>query len=113
MRSLLQPRGRLVLLVPALQSIYGTLDTALGHYRRYGAQELREKMAAAGLRLVRLEYFNLGGVLGWWLTGRVLRRTIIPRGSLRLYDSMVPLFRLERFLPWRIGQSLIAVGEVP
>jgi len=24
----------------------------------------------------------------------------------------VPLFRLERFLPWRIGQWLIAIGEV-
>ena len=112
MRSLLQPGGRLVLLVPALQSIYGTLDSALGHYRRYGAQELREKMAAAGLRLVRLEYFNMAGIFGWWLTGRVLRRTIIPSGSLRLYDAFVPLFRLEQLLPWRIGQSLIAVGEV-
>jgi SAM-dependent methyltransferase len=112
MRSLLQPRGRLVLLVPALQSIYGTLDSALGHYRRYGAAELRAKMTAAGMRLLHIEYFNLGGVLGWWLTGRVLRRTIIPSGSLRLYDALVPLFRLERFLPWRIGQSLIAIGEV-
>jgi len=25
----------------------------------------------------------------------------------------VPLFRLERLFPWRIGQSLIAIGEVP
>jgi len=23
----------------------------------------------------------------------------------------VPLFRLERLIPWRVGQSLIAVGE--
>jgi SAM-dependent methyltransferase len=112
MRGLLQSGGRLVLLVPALPFIYGTLDAALGHYRRYAATELRSKIAAAGLRLLHIEYFNLGGVLGWWLTGRVLRRTIIPRGSLRLYDALVPLFRMERWLPWRIGQSLIAVGEV-
>jgi SAM-dependent methyltransferase len=112
MRGLLQPGGRLVLLVPAMQSIYGSLDAALGHYRRYGARELRTKMAAAGLRLLHLEYFNLAGIFGWWLTGRVLRRTIIPRGSLRLYDSLVPLFRLERLLPWRVGQSLIAIGQV-
>ena len=113
MRGLLQPGGRLVLLVPALQAIYGSLDAALGHYRRYGAAELRAKFAAAGLRLVHLEYFNLAGILGWWLTGRVLRRTLIPRGSLRLYDALVPLFRLERLLPWRVGQSLIAIGEIP
>lgn len=113
MRSLLAPRGRVVLLVPALPALYGTLDSALGHVRRYAAAELRDKIAAAGLRLVHFEYFNLGGVPGWWLTGRVLRRTMIPRASLRLYDALVPLFRLERLLPWRIGQSLIAVGEVP
>ena len=112
MRGLLQPGGRLVLLVPALQAIYGSLDAALGHYRRYGATELRAKIAGAGMRLVHVEYFNLAGIFGWWLTGRVLRRTIIPSGSLRLYDALVPLFRLERLLPWRLGQSLIAVGEV-
>ena len=112
MRGLLAPGGRIVLLVPALRFLYGSLDAALGHYRRYAAGELRAKVAAAGLRLKHLEYFNLGGVLGWWLTGRVLQRTIIPTGSLRLYDALVPLFRLERFLPFRIGQSLIAVAEV-
>ena len=112
MRGLLQPGGRLVLLVPALQAIYGSLDAALGHYRRYGAAELRAKITGAGMRLVHLEYFNMAGIFGWWLTGRVLKRTLIPRGSLRLYDALVPLFRLERLLPWRFGQSLIAVGQV-
>ena len=111
MRGLLTRQGRVVLLVPALRFLYGTLDTALGHYRRYTATELRQKIAAAGLRLIHLEYFNLAGIPGWWVTGRLLRRTIIPSGSLRLYDALVPLFRLERVLPWRIGQSLIAVGE--
>jgi SAM-dependent methyltransferase len=113
MRGLLVPGGRVVLLVPALPALYGSLDAALGHVRRYTRAELRVKCAAAGLRLIHLEYFNLGGVLGWWLTGRVLRRSLIPRGSLRMYDSLVPLFRLERWLPWRVGQSLIAVAEVP
>jgi hypothetical protein len=50
-------------------------------------------------------------VPGWWFAGRVLRRQMIPAGSLRLYDALVPLFRLERLLPWRVGQSLIAIGE--
>jgi hypothetical protein len=36
---------------------------------------------------------------------------MIPAGSLRLYDALVPLFKLERFLPWRVGQSLITIGE--
>ena len=111
MRKLLEPGGRLVLLVPALSALYGTLDVALGHHRRYGRRDLSAKFAAAGLKVRHLEYFNMAGIPGWWLTGRVLRRKLIPSGSLKLYDALVPLFRLERFLPWRVGQSLIAIGE--
>jgi len=113
MRALLAPGGKLVLLVPALRALYGTLDESLGHFRRYGTGELASKIGAAGFRLSRMEYFNLGGVPGWWFTGRVLRRRLIPSAALGWYDALVPLFRLERLLPWRIGQSLIAIGEVP
>ena len=75
--------------------------------------ELSGKLRTAGFGVIHVEYFNLAGVPGWWLAGRVLRRRLIPTGALRWYDALVPLFRLERFLPWRIGQSLIAIGEVP
>lgn len=111
MRRLLRPGGRLVLLVPALPGLYGTLDEALGHYRRYSRPELVAKFQASGLAMRHVEYFNLAGIPGWWFAGRVLRRRLIPAASLRWYNALVPLFRLERLLPWRIGQSLIAVGE--
>jgi hypothetical protein len=112
-RTLLGEGGRLILLVPALPALYGTLDEALGHHRRYTRAGLAEKFAAAGLELRHIEYFNLAGAPGWWFTGRVLRRRVIPSGSFRLFDALVPLFRLERLIPWRVGQSLIAIGERP
>ena len=111
LRGLLAPGGRLVLLVPALPALYGEMDRALGHYRRYTRAELRDRFRHAGLALAHMEYFNLAGIPGWWWAGRVLRRRTIPSGPLKLYDLLVPLFRLERFLPWRLGQSLIAIGE--
>ncbi|MGH7520646.1 MAG: class I SAM-dependent methyltransferase [Gemmatimonadales bacterium] len=111
MRRLLDKRGRLVLLVPALRALYGSLDRALGHVRRYTTGELRTKFEQNGFVLRRLEYFNLAGIPGWWVSGKLLGREIIPAGPLRLFDALVPLFRLERFLPWRVGQSLIAIGE--
>jgi SAM-dependent methyltransferase len=111
MRELLNPGGTVVLLVPAVPALYGELDRALGHYRRYTPAVLRDRLADAGLAVRHLEYFNLAGMPGWWLVGRVLKRSVIPTGSLRFYNALVPLFRLERYLPWRPGQSLIAVGE--
>jgi SAM-dependent methyltransferase len=113
MHRLLQPGAHVVLLVPALPAIYGTLDEALGHVRRYTKAELREKYAQAGFRMAHHEYFNLPGIPGWWFTGRIMRRRLIPTSSLAVYDALVPLFRSERFLPWRVGQSLIAIGETP
>jgi SAM-dependent methyltransferase len=113
MYDMLQPAGRLVLLVPALPALYGTLDRALGHYRRYTRKLLRARYANTGFVMRHLEYFNLAGMPGWWVTGRVLRRELIPTGSLALYDMLVPLFRLEKVIPFRIGQSLIAIGERP
>lgn len=111
MRRLLAPSGHLVLLVPALPALYGTIDRALGHHRRYTRAGLAGLLRANGFTLAHIEYFNLAGILGWWWAGRILRRETIPGGSLKLYDALVPLFRLERFLPWRVGQSLIAIGE--
>ena len=110
-RKLLEPRGRLVLLVPALPALYGSIDRALGHHRRYTRHDLIATLERTGFQLTHIEYFNLAGIPGWWWAGRVLGRQTIPAGSLKLYDRLVPLFRLERLIPWRVGQSLIAVGE--
>ena len=110
-RRMLAPSGRLILLVPALPVLYGTIDQALGHHRRYKRAGLGSLLEATGFRVAHIEYFNLAGVPGWWFAGRVLRRQMIPAASLQLYDALVPLFRLERLIPWRVGQSLIAIGE--
>lgn len=113
MWRLLAPGGRLVLLVPAIPFLYGSLDRALGHYRRYTPRLLKERYRDAGLLVQHLEYFNLAGMPGWWFTARVLKLQLIPAGALGLYHRLVPLFRLERLLPWRLGQSLIAIGQRP
>jgi len=110
-RRMLAPGGRLILLVPALPVLYGTIDKALGHHRRYKRARLASLLEATGFTMAHIEYFNLAGVPGWWFAGRVLRRKMIPAASLKLYDALVPLFRLERLIPWRVGQSLIAIGE--
>ena len=41
MTSLLQPGGRLIILVPALNILYGSMDVSFGHYRRYNKKQLK------------------------------------------------------------------------
>lgn len=111
MKSLLAPGGRVIILVPALQAIYGELDRQLGHFRRYGRATLDAAFRNAGLHVERMFWFNRVGVLGWWFNGRVRKITRIPIDQLRGFDRLVPLLRLERYVPLPFGQSLIAVGK--
>jgi SAM-dependent methyltransferase len=109
--DLLPPGGRMVLVVPAFPSLYSSLDRALEHHRRYRSDELRRKLERAGFHEVRLRYFNAPGLLGWWLNGVVLRRRMLPSSQLRLFDLLVPIFRLEERLRIPFGLSLIGVGR--
>ncbi|HEY79902.1 MAG TPA: class I SAM-dependent methyltransferase [Anaerolineae bacterium] len=116
MRQALQPGGRLLLLVPAGPYLYGELDGALGHHRRYERGGLAEAVQAAGFRPIQIRYMNLAGIAGWWLNSRVLRRRLLPKGQLAWFDRLAPLFiRAERLLRrvWDVpaGQSLICIAE--
>jgi SAM-dependent methyltransferase len=110
--SMLGGDGRAVILVPALPALFGSLDLALGHHRRYTRTSLRVQMQKAGFRVERTFYFNLTGILGWWLNGRVRRVPRIPLAQLRQFDLLVPFLRTEDLVPLPIGQSVIAVGTL-
>jgi glycosyltransferase involved in cell wall biosynthesis len=109
----LAPEGRLVLLVPAHHRLYGAIDRAIHHYRRYERDELVGRLEAAGFRVEHCEFFNRLGVVGWWLNSVLLRRTRIPGLQLRFQNLAVPLLRVERRLPLPFGLSLVAVGRRP
>ncbi len=109
--ELLSSGGRLILLVPALKVLYNHLDRGLGHFRRYGRKELIQKLTHNGFKICHLKYFNLFGILGWFLNGTLLRRPLLPAGQIELFNRMVPLFiMIEKIIPKWVGQSLIAVG---
>lgn len=110
---LLSPGGHLLLFIPALPALYGTLDEAFDHFRRYTRPELEAKLRGAGFAPRSIRYTNLPGVLAWWLSGRVLRRRTVTAADARLYDRwMIPwISRLERVWQPPLGQSLIAVAQ--
>ena len=112
--KLLKPGGKLLLFVPALQSLFGSMDESYGHFRRYSRSELAQKVSEAGFQVEHCRYLNLLGILGWWLNGKVLGRKIIPKSQMMLYDHVVSFTsKVERFLPKPIGLSLFCVGQKP
>jgi glycosyltransferase involved in cell wall biosynthesis len=108
--SVLCSGGRAVILVPHGQEIFGTLDVALGHFRRYSESELREKMEQIGFDVERVIMFNRISRPAWYISGKILRRTALGRRQMRLFDRFVWLWRkIDRLLPWP-STSLIVVG---
>jgi SAM-dependent methyltransferase len=109
----LAPGGHLLLFVPALPALFGTLDQAFEHYRRYTRPELLEKLRAAGLEPVEVRYMNVTGIAAWWLWSKVLRRRTITAGDARVYDRwVVPVVRFleDRFTP-PVGNALLAIAR--
>ena len=103
--------GRLVLLVPSLKALYGTLDEHLNHFRRYAQDELRGKVSDAGFEIDAIRFLNRPAVPGWWLNSRVLKRRVMPRGQLRLFKWIMPLLRLEENNPPGFGLSLLVLAR--
>ncbi len=113
MHHILGKGGRLALLVPAFQSLYGTIDRLVGHHRRYTKRGLGTKLTDAGFTIKDLYYLNSLGVLGWFLNNRLIKRREESPAQVKFYDSaVVPwLSRVERILRPPFGLSLIAVAE--
>jgi len=113
MRTVLAPGGRLVLLVPALARLYGTLDEHLHHFRRYEKAELERKLDAAGFRVEECRFLNRPGVFGWYVNGKILRRRVLPKGQLQAFKLLLPLLKREETNPPSFGMSLLAIARKP
>lgn len=110
-RRSLCPGGRLLIFVPAVQAIYGSLDRVFEHHRRYGRSQLADRLHSTGFRIDELRYANSIGVFAWFFMGRMLRRTTLDATSVRYYDrAVIPwLSAIEDRVPPPIGQSLLAI----
>lgn len=109
--AVLPPGGRLVLLVPSLPALYGTLDVHLQHFRRYEKEPLRSLLKQAGFETDDLRFVNRLAVFGWWLSSRVLKRKVLPKDQLAVFKIMMPLLKLEEKRPPSFGLSLLALAR--
>ena len=110
---LLEPGGRVVLLVPAKKFAYSKLDKSLGHYRRYEKDELKRLLENARFEIEKIEYFNVVGLLSWMVRNVVSRNhNVLKKSYVSIFDSIVPFLRAiepKKNLPF--GISLIVVAK--
>lgn len=109
----LEENGRAIVLVPCGPKLYGTLDTVLGHFRRYTKPQFTELAARAGFHLEELLSFNRFGSPAWWLNGRLLRRKTFGLWQIKMLNVLTPMVRvIDRFLPLP-PLSIIAILRKP
>jgi len=111
----LRPGGAMAVFVPALPVLYGSLDRAFDHYRRYTHASMRRLLTETGFEVRRLRYMNLPGVISWFVAGRILRMRTIQPASMRTYDRLVIpwVSWVERRVEPPIGQNLLAIAVRP
>lgn len=110
----LKPGGTFIVLVPAYQFLYNSIDRKLGHYRRYTKSYLKARFIKNGLLICSAKYFNASGIIGWFVSGKIQKNKTVPRGQMRLFDRLVPVFRVvDKCLFNRTGLSVIVIGSKP
>jgi SAM-dependent methyltransferase len=112
-RHTLADGGRLFAFVPALHWLRGSFDELVGHRRRYTKGELEGKCRRAGFRVLTSGYFDLPGVLPWWVKYRLLRSEKMEARAVKFYDRyFVPVVKLaETTVRPPIGKNIFLVGE--
>jgi glycosyltransferase involved in cell wall biosynthesis len=104
--------GKILIQVPADESLFGPTDQAAGHVRRFDREDIEDLIRSGGLELVMLEPFNRLGVIGWRIhhgmgTGR------ISGAEARGFDMLVPLAKRLDSVGAGPGLSWLAVARVP
>jgi SAM-dependent methyltransferase len=110
----LRPGGRLLLYLPAFQILYGPMDAAVGHYRRYTRGNLVPKLKEAGFIIERTGYADSLGLPAAFLYKHVGGGPVSPR-SVWLYDSFV--FPINKIVDYVIspilGKNIFATARKP
>ena len=102
-----------MLFVPVLQFLYSELDREHGHFRRYHLAPLAYKLNTHGFEIHDKRYFDLAGVLPWWLINTLGKKTEFNPAMATLYDRyFIPVKKfIERFISPPLGKNILIIAE--
>jgi SAM-dependent methyltransferase len=114
LRIVLRPNGKIVLYLPACQSLYSAVDAAIGHYRRYDVRMITECLNAAAFKVEQICYVDVLGFFVSWIFKRLSNRvSSVNVNTMRMYDRFVfPLSRaIERVIRVPFGKNILVVAS--
>jgi len=113
MKDIVREGGRIITIVPAFPKLFGSLDEAYGHYKRYSKEDFTTIAHALRLSLVYSRYANVIGILGWIYSGKIRRKKTFSKKSITVFDRwFVPILSaIEKNVYPPFGLSLIAVFD--
>ncbi len=109
--------GIIAVYVPAFMCLYSSMDLAVGHYRRYGARELCQKLESAGFTVKHQSYSDSIGFLVWWYLkkrGSKGGNELSNHRALSMYDKLIyPLSSFIDFIGFKylFGKNLLVVAK--
>jgi 2-polyprenyl-3-methyl-5-hydroxy-6-metoxy-1,4-benzoquinol methylase len=111
-QSLLKSVGKLIILAPAYPQLFNNFDQGLEHYRRYTKKSLNLLISKNNFSIIKSQYFNAVGILGWYISGKLQGNTSIPKDQMKLYDNLMPVVRIiDVSLLNKVGLSVITIAQ--
>jgi hypothetical protein len=106
--------GHVIVLSPAHSFLFTPFDSAIGHFRRYTRESLRQA-APTELILRKLVYLDSAGMLASLGNRLLLRRSMPTENQILTWDRLlVPLSRaLDPIFAGRVGKSVLGVWSRP
>lgn len=109
--KLLKKDGNLILLVPVYNFLYGEIDKAVCHYRRYNPKSLIKEIETMGFNVISSRKLNFFGAIGWFISGRILKNKQITERKIRLFNLISPFLYFENLIEPIIGTSILIIAK--
>lgn len=110
--KLLKVGGIVILLVPLHQFLYGEIDKAIGHFRRYEANALIKKLQNIDFKIIKVRKLNFLGSLGWFVSGKILKEIIVTDQKIKIFNLIAPfILPLEDLIEPPVGTSILIVAQ--
>lgn len=108
--KILFKNGHLILVIPAMKFLYGSLDKKASHFRRYHKKELVNKLENRNFEIEKAYYLNFISTIGWFINSKILKRKLISSFQINILDKFIPFFsKIEKRFKIPFGLSLIII----